>query len=140
VLLASAIGTAASVGTASSLRPPTATIRRTDLGKILADGHGFTLYVFTRDRSNHDTCITVSGCIGVWPILQATKPLRPVVGVNQARLATIRLATDVRQVTYYGHPLYHYSGDFRPGQTNYVGTSQFGGRWYATNAAGRTVR
>jgi hypothetical protein len=45
-----------------------------------------------------------------------------------------------RQVTYAGHPLYTYSGDSGPAQTDYVGVSMFGGAWPALTASGKTRR
>jgi hypothetical protein len=45
-----------------------------------------------------------------------------------------------RQVTYAGHPLYTYIGDAGPGDTSYVGQSQFGGKWFALNATGQIVK
>jgi hypothetical protein len=44
------------------------------------------------------------------------------------------------QLTYARHPLYIYSGDTGPGQTDYIGAKQFGGHWYAINARGRPVK
>ena len=34
-------------------------IRHTSLGSTLANGRGFTLYMFTRDSANHDRCVTM---------------------------------------------------------------------------------
>ena len=50
------------------------------------------------------------------------------------------LAHGVKQVTYAGHPLYVYSGDSGPHQTDYVGQVQFGGAWYAIGPGGHDVR
>ena len=61
-------------------------------------------------------------------------------GVRASLLSTIRLPGGTRQVTYAGHALYLYSGDTGPGQTSYVGETAFGGRWYAIDASGRTVK
>jgi predicted lipoprotein with Yx(FWY)xxD motif len=115
-------------------------VRHTSLGNLLANGQGFTLYTFTKDGRKRDRCVSISGCTGVWPMLKTSA--RPVAGsgVRHSLLGTIKLAGGARQVTYAGHPLYTYSGDFGPGQTSYVGASQFGGTWNAINAAGRTVK
>jgi predicted lipoprotein with Yx(FWY)xxD motif len=60
-------------------------------------------------------------------------------GVKASLIGTIKLGSK-RQLTYAGHPLYTYVGDSGPGSTSYVGIKQFGGAWYALNAAGKTVR
>jgi predicted lipoprotein with Yx(FWY)xxD motif len=114
--------------------------RQTGLGKILVSASGRTLYEFTRDRANRDTCAAISGCPEAWPPLQS--PGRPLAGsgVRSSLLSTITLRGGIKQVTYAGHPLYLYSGDSGPGETSYVGERAFGGNWYAINSSGHTVK
>lgn len=115
-------------------------LRHTSLGQILVNGAGHTVYAFTRDSRNHDRCATISGCTGIWPLL--TTGGRPTLGrgVRRSLVGTIKLPGGARQVTYAGHPLYTYIADAGPGDTSYVGVSQFGGRWLALTAAGHTVK
>lgn len=115
-------------------------LEHTALGAILANGRGFTLYVFARDRRGHDACANVRGCSSVWPVLAAHGRTLAGAGVKSALLGSIKLGSGQRQVTYAGHPLYTYVADSGPGQTSYVGVNQFGGRWYAIAASGRIVR
>ena len=61
-------------------------------------------------------------------------------GVSASKLSTITLSGGAKQVTYAGHPLYLYSFASGPGDTSYVGAMQFGGSWYAINAAGHAVK
>ena len=112
----------------------------TSLGKIVENGRGFTLFMFTRDHGRKDSCIKVPGCTGVWP--PVTTSGRPVAGAGIERklIGTISLPGGVKQVTYAGHPLYTYSGAAGPGDTSYVGFSQFGGKWLALNGAGKAVK
>jgi hypothetical protein len=42
-------------------------------------------------------------------------------------------------VSYGGHPLYRYSGDTAPGDTNGQGVNAFGALWYAVSGAGDVV-
>lgn len=125
---------------ASGTQAPTIKLRSSALGKILVNGRGRTAYAFTRDRRNRDACAKINGCSSVWPAL--TVKGKPIAGpgLKRSLLGTIGLAGGVKQVTYAGHPLYMYSADTGPGQTDYVGFSQFGGTWYALNSAGKTVR
>jgi predicted lipoprotein with Yx(FWY)xxD motif len=115
-------------------------IQQTSLGKILATGRGHTVYMFTRDSINHDRCAAISGCTGIWPLV--TSNGRPTLGpgVKRSLVGTIMLPSGTRQVTHAGHPLYTYVADAGPGDTSYVGLSQFGGRWYALSPAGRAVK
>jgi predicted lipoprotein with Yx(FWY)xxD motif len=138
--LAAATGAApSSAATAAAARAPTVRLEQTSLGKILVDGSGATLYMFTRDRRNKDRCANVSGCLGIWPALTTTHKPVAGAGVRSSLLGTIKFHGDVRQVTYAGHPLYGYVLDFGPRSTFYVGTEEYGGRWNAVNAAGKAV-
>jgi predicted lipoprotein with Yx(FWY)xxD motif len=114
-------------------------LRHTRAGTILVNGRGFTLYVFTRDARNRDRCAGIGGCRSVWPLLTTNGSTVAGRGVNRGLLGSIRVGHS-RQVTYAGHPLYTYVGDAGPGSTSYVGFTQFGGTWYALNAAGKVVR
>jgi predicted lipoprotein with Yx(FWY)xxD motif len=115
-------------------------LRRTSIGKILVDSSGDTLYRFTKDPRNKDTCQKVAECLDNWPALRTSA--RPVAGpgVKGSLLSTIRLSDGAKQVTYAGHPLYLYSSSSEAGETAYVGAEQFGGIWYAVNVAGSTVK
>ena len=114
-------------------------LRKTSLGKILVDSSGFTLYEFTRDSHNKDTCVKVSGCSTVWPALMTHGNPTAGAGVKASLLSTIKLPGGARQVTYAGHPLYGYAEATERAETSYVGVSHFGGRWEAVNAAGGAV-
>jgi predicted lipoprotein with Yx(FWY)xxD motif len=111
-------------------------LRHTSLGNILVDSSGRTLYLFTRDRGNKNSCVKVSGCSAAWPSLKASGRPTAGSGVRASLLST----TNGNQVTYAGHPLYTYTGDSGPGKTSYVGFKSFGGTWYAINASGGTVK
>ncbi len=115
-------------------------LRGTRLGNILVAADGFTLYEFSRDKSNLDNCQNIKGCLAAWPPLTSSGSPRAGRGVNSRLLGTIRLKSGARQITYAGHPLYLYVGDSGPGQTGYVGEDLNGGAWYALNAHGGTVR
>jgi predicted lipoprotein with Yx(FWY)xxD motif len=113
--------------------------RHTSLGKVLMTSAGFTLYEFTHDRANVDTCAKIHGCLRVWPALQTSG--RPLAGrgVKASLLSSIALPGGARQVTYAGHPLYTFARDIR-GATLYVGIPEFGGHWNALRPSGRVVK
>jgi predicted lipoprotein with Yx(FWY)xxD motif len=145
VFLAVALAATASAATVASAEPDipsarsastsTVQLRRTGLGSILVSSSGRTLYEFTRDRGNKNSCAAISGCSQAWPSLRANG--RPTAGSG---VKASLLSTSGGQVTYAGHPLYLYSGDSGPGKTSYVGVKQFGGAWYALNASGGSVK
>jgi predicted lipoprotein with Yx(FWY)xxD motif len=150
LISATVLALAGSLTTAALAQPPRTraqasrttvlTLRHTNLGGILASASGRTLYEFTRDHPDRDTCASISGCSEIWPPLQSAGHLSAGAGVHASLLSSIRLSNGTRQVTYAGHPLYLYSGDSGPAETAYVGASQFGGSWYAVNSSGRPVK
>jgi len=114
-------------------------LRKTGLGTILVNSRGFTLYAFSRDGRNADACVKITGCIQIWPaVTTAGKPVAGP-GVKASLLGSIPYRGSLEQVTYAGHPLYTYTGDEGPGETDYVGISDSGGTWPALNAAGHEV-
>lgn len=142
VALAS-LASAATLASAQSNHPAgrsssTATVqlRHTNLGNILVSSSGRTLYEFTRDHSHKSSCAAIRGCSAIWPSLKASGRPTAGSGIKASLLST----TSGNQVTYAGHPLYTYSGDHGPGKTSYVGAKEFGGMWYAINAAGGAVK
>jgi predicted lipoprotein with Yx(FWY)xxD motif len=114
-------------------------LRKTHVGTILVNSRGFTLYAFTTDKGNHDSCVKKPGCLTAWPAVKSSGQPIAGPGVRAALIGTIKLGNS-RQVTYAGHPLYTYIADRSAGQTNYVNIYQFGGRWPAVNAAGHEVK
>jgi predicted lipoprotein with Yx(FWY)xxD motif len=127
------------LATVAAAKPAKIELRKTSLGPVLTNARGFTLYAFSRDAKNKDKCEATSGCTQVWPVAASHGKPSAGQGVKASMLGTIRLAGGGEQVTYGGHPLYTYSQDTGPGQTDYVGASQFGGVWHAVNASGKTV-
>jgi predicted lipoprotein with Yx(FWY)xxD motif len=108
-----------------------------NLGTVLVDSQGRTLYLFQQDEGTKSEC---SGpCASVWPPLRANG--RPTVGggANASMIGTTARSDRKSQVTYNGHPLYLYSGDQKPGDTNGQGLTDFGGAWYALSPAGNQI-
>jgi predicted lipoprotein with Yx(FWY)xxD motif len=145
VFLAVVLAVTASAVTVASAEPDTTStraastatvqLRHTSLGSILVSSSGRTLYEFTRDHANKNSCTAIKGCSQAWPSLRASG--RPTAGSG---VKASLLSSSGGQVTYAGHPLYLYSGDSGPGKTSYVGVKQFGGTWYALNASGGAVK
>jgi predicted lipoprotein with Yx(FWY)xxD motif len=141
VCAAGAVGVAGASGSrAVAAKVAKVSLRHTSLGKILVNASGFTLYRFTHDPRNKDTCMGVENCSEIWPPLLTSG--RPIAGsgVKSSLLSSIRLPNGRHQVTYAGHPLYTYAPSTERGETSYVGFSSYGGTWYAVNAAGKYVK
>jgi predicted lipoprotein with Yx(FWY)xxD motif len=144
-LTLAACGGSGTTSTASSGPPRTAdgtpatigVANNGGLGKILVDSHGKTLYLFQRDSGTRSACS--GACAAAWPPLRASH--KPVVssGANPSMVTTAPRSDGARQVVYNGHPLYGFSGDKNPGDTNGQGVTAFGGAWYAVSPAGDMV-
>jgi predicted lipoprotein with Yx(FWY)xxD motif len=127
------------IAAAHASRVVKAELQHTSLGEILSTSSGFTVYEFTRDRGEKNSCVSLSGCPRAWPALQTSGKPTAGAGVKASLLSAIKLPGGGHQVTYAGHPLYLYSGEGGPGETDYVGVNAFGGDWDAINAAGHAV-
>ena len=109
-----------------------------NLGRILVDAHGKTLYLWAHDKGSRSTCN--GDCAEYWPPLVTRG--RPIAGAGARAnlLGTSRRSDGRMQVTYAGHPLSYFIQDTKPGQTKGEGLTGFGGRWDPVSAAGTAVR
>jgi predicted lipoprotein with Yx(FWY)xxD motif len=107
-------------------------------GKVLFDGKGRALYLFTRDGTGRSRCY--GECASAWPpFLTRGKP-RAGEGARSNRLGTTKRRDGKKQVTYAGHPLYYYEGDRNPGQILCQDVAEFGGTWLVGSPSGQAVR
>ena len=105
-----------------------------DLGQILTDGDGNTVYLFEKDDAGESYC---SGdCATAWPPVTTSGDVKAGTGADQSLIGTIKRDDGAEQVTYDGHPLYLYAGDTKAGDTNGNGIDQFGAEWYALTPDG----
>jgi predicted lipoprotein with Yx(FWY)xxD motif len=106
-------------------------------GRILADGHGRALYLFTADHGKGSNC---SGdCATAWPPYLVKQAPAAVSGAKPGLVGTTRRSDGRLQATYAGHPVYHYVGDRSPGQVNCQAALEFGGYWYVMRGKGKAV-
>jgi predicted lipoprotein with Yx(FWY)xxD motif len=119
--------TSTSAGSADTLG-----FRSTDLGDILVDGSGYTLYLFEPDAQSDSTCY--NSCESTWPPLAGEASAG--IGVEPALIASVSRTDGSQQVTYNDWPLYRYSGDTAPGDTNGQGLN---GSWYVVSPTGEAI-
>jgi predicted lipoprotein with Yx(FWY)xxD motif len=134
----SAPSTSAPSTSAPSTSSVAITTESSPYGTILADGAGYTLYVFSADTTPGKSACT-GACKAVWPplVAPATPSYGP--GVDTALVGTITRPSGTRQLTYAGHPLYTFVHDTAPHQTHGEGIVHFGGTWMVITAAGKPV-
>src|SRR5436309_118715 len=106
-----------------------------NLGKVLVNGHGQTLYLFEKDKHGKSACY--GQCAKFWPPALTTGKANAGSGVKGSLLGTTKRKDGKSQVTYNGRPLYAFSGDSKAGQAKGEGSKAFGAEWYVMNAAGK---
>jgi predicted lipoprotein with Yx(FWY)xxD motif len=121
-------------GSGSPAVRPTLVVSNSGLGAILTDDRGNTVYLFEMDRADKSACY--EGCESTWPPLEASGRPTGGDGVLDALLGTIERTDGTIQVTYADHPIYRYSGDKVPGDTN---GQDIGGVWYVVAPSGDPV-
>lgn len=96
------------------------------VGTYLTGSDGLTLYTFTPDSPNTSTCD--GGCAEAWPpfIVESGTEFAPGDGVD-GELTTFPRADGTLQVAYDGAPLYYFTNDTTPGDTNGQG---LGDNWF----------
>jgi predicted lipoprotein with Yx(FWY)xxD motif len=114
---------------------PHVAVSRSDLGDILVDDRGMTLYLFTEDDDGQSVC--VDACAAAWPPLLVEVP--PVAGedVDASLLDTIERDDGSTQVRYAGWPLYTWAQDQQPGDLTGQGVQEV---WFVVSPEGEPVR
>jgi predicted lipoprotein with Yx(FWY)xxD motif len=103
-----------------------------DLGQILVDADGMTLYVYGNDTEGASTCN--DQCATGWPPYVADSGTA---GDGVTGDVTVITRDDGdKQVAINGQPLYRFAGDAAAGDTNGQGA---GGVWHVVDAAGEPV-
>jgi predicted lipoprotein with Yx(FWY)xxD motif len=105
-----------------------------DLGTIIVDSEGLTLYDFHKDKGGASSCY--GACAGAWPPLLTEGQPKAEAGAMASQLGTTKRNDGTVQVTYNGWPLYTYAGDKAPGEANGNDIDQFGAEWYALQPSG----
>jgi predicted lipoprotein with Yx(FWY)xxD motif len=95
---------------------------------VLTDAQGKTLYYFTADSATQSACS--GSCAQMWPPLLFTGSAGPTSSTSLTGKLSVQTDANGSQVEYNGHPLYIFSGDTAPGQTN--GEGLFGMWFVAT--------
>ena len=117
--------TVATVGTADS-----------DLGTILVDAEGMTLYVFLQDADGKSNC--KDACAETWPSLTVDgDPTGSGEGIDAEMLGTTEREDGDTQVTYNDRPLYTYAPDSKAGDTKGQGVAD---NWYVVGTDGEPIK
>ncbi|MGB5760077.1 MAG: hypothetical protein WBM50_24395 [Acidimicrobiales bacterium] len=103
-----------------------------DLGDIIVDGDGNTMYLFVPDAQGDSTCY--DECEAAWPIVAEVTDVGD--GLDASLLGTTERTNGDVQATYNGWPLYYFANDAAVGDTNGQGLNDV---WYVLDATGTAI-
>jgi predicted lipoprotein with Yx(FWY)xxD motif len=107
-----------------------------NLGEIVVDKNGMTVYRFAKDKAWPKPVSNCNGaCLEKWPAV-APVSSNDTKGVQKKGLMSFTRGDGVAQQTVNCSPIYTFSGDKEAGDTNGQGV---GGTWYAVRPNGEMV-
>lgn len=98
-----------------------------ELGGIVVDAEGMTVYAFQGDTPAGSGC--GEGCLQKWPAVVAPDPLPAQVAGIDGVLGVYLRPDGTRQLTLNSHPLYTFVQDKAVGQHNGVGKQLGNAKW-----------
>ncbi len=106
-----------------------------DLGQIVTDGKGMSVYRYDGDTAKPPVSNCKDNCATAWPPLMANDPAAvEVEGIDKALIGTIDRPDGSKQITIGNWPAYHYSKDTQPGEVKGQGAN---GKFFAFTPAGK---
>ncbi len=114
---------------------PVLTAVESDLGEIVVDADGRTVYVFDEDDPGSGESACTGACAATWPALEATGDAPAADGVD-GELGTIEGEDGSLQLTLDGRPLYLFAGDGSPGDVTGQGVD---GIWFVVGSDGEKI-
>jgi predicted lipoprotein with Yx(FWY)xxD motif len=104
--------------------PTTVKLANTELGEILVDSKGMTLYLDENDKPGKPACTTA--CLAAWPPLVAPPSPTFGPGLDASKFTTVTAADGTKQLAVDGWPLYYFTNDKKAGDV----TGQDAGGFY----------
>ncbi|MEV5427693.1 SCO0930 family lipoprotein [Streptomyces sp. NPDC052701] len=121
---------------AAEERPGLSTRNDPELGEIVVDGKGMTVYRFMKDEAWPKPVSACTGaCLEKWPVVSPVD-FEDTKGIQKKGYMTFTRPDGAEQQTINCWPIYTFAGDKAPGDTNGQGV---GGTWYAVRPDGKPV-
>ncbi|GAA3702134.1 hypothetical protein GCM10022377_14730 [Zhihengliuella alba] len=112
------------------------TTGETELGTVVTDAAGMTLYVFTKDTEGTDTSACTGDCLTAWPIAVADGSEPAAAEDITGTVGTIESPDGQLHLTLDGMPLYYFAQDEEPGDVRGQGVNDV---WYAVSPDGEMI-
>ncbi|MFF1274175.1 SCO0930 family lipoprotein [Streptomyces marokkonensis] len=107
-----------------------------ELGKVVTDNLGLTLYRFDQDTAEPPTSNCEDDCAKTWPPVPADDATAGE-GIDKSLLGEVTRADGTKQLTVGGWPAYRYVKDVNAGDVKGQGV---GGKWYALTPEGKKAQ
>jgi predicted lipoprotein with Yx(FWY)xxD motif len=107
-----------------------------DLGTVVVDGSGRTLYVFDKDTADPPTSNCVGECATMWPPVEAGSGTPELDGVEASLVGTVERSDGTQQLTLNGWPLYLFAKDTKAGEAK---GQAVGDVWWVVRPDGKKV-
>jgi len=105
-----------------------------DLGLMLVDGTGYTIYRYDRDSTDPSRSNCNDACATKWIPVKAGGPAP--IDVDRSLIGQITRDDGTQQATLAGWPLYHFAGDSEPADTSGQGADE---AWYPIAPDGKKI-
>ena len=107
-----------------------------DLGDVVVDGTGRTLYVFDQDTKDPSKSNCDGECATKWPPVMAGSGTPKVDGIDASLVGTVTRSDGTKQVTVNGWPLYQFAADEKAGEAK---GQAVGGVWWVVGPDGKKI-
>jgi len=107
-----------------------------DLGTVVVDGSGRTLYVFDKDTADPPKSNCEGDCAAMWPPVEAGSGTPELDGVDASLVGAVERADGSQQLTLAGWPLYLFAKDTKAGEAK---GQAVGDVWWVVGPDGKKI-
>ncbi|MGH4010325.1 MAG: hypothetical protein ACRDTH_19560 [Pseudonocardiaceae bacterium] len=108
-----------------------------NLGEVVTDQNGLTLYRFDKDKAKPSVSNCNDGCAMTWPPALGDPTSVQLQGVDMALVGAVTRQDGTKQLTLNGWPLYTYAKDTAPGEALGQGVGE---TWFAATPQGKKAQ
>ena len=107
-----------------------------DLGTVVVDGSGRTLYVFDKDTADPPKSNCEGECAAMWPPVEAGSGTPELDGIDASLVGTVERSDGTQQLTLNGWPLYLFAKDTKAGDAK---GQAVGDVWWVVGPDGKKI-